>query len=131
WAGRHRPRALPRGPYHEPDPPVRRRHAHPLRGQPELRQGAGEAHTGRDLPRRHTGSTLMRRAIAFAAATLAMLACTNAGEGRLLTVSADGIVKGFIFSDADGNRAFSQGDDSVKSMTVRLITLNGSDTVSS
>lgn len=71
----------------------------------------------------------MRRALVVAAAALAAFACSNAGEGRLLNVSADGIVKGFIYSDADGNRVFSQGDDSVKSMTVRLVTMNGTDTV--
>lgn len=74
----------------------------------------------------------MRRSV-FAAALLASaaLGCSNAGENRLLTVSASGIVKGLVFFDKDGDLALSAADDSVHNIRVRLLTLSGSDTVAS
>lgn len=75
----------------------------------------------------------MRRALLgaiLAAATT--LACSNAGEDRLLAVSSTGIFKGLIYFDLDGDRvATAAGDDSVRNMTVRLVTLGGDDTVAS
>ena len=73
----------------------------------------------------------MRRAWMAAAATLIALGCSNAGESRLLGVSGKGVAKGIIYFDLDGNKIISGGDDSVKNMTVRLVTLNGRDTVAS
>lgn len=73
----------------------------------------------------------MRRAWMAAAATLIAVACSNAGESRLLGVSGKGVAKGIIYFDLDGNKLISGGDDSVKNLTVRLVTLNGRDTVAS
>jgi len=73
----------------------------------------------------------MRRASIAAACAAFALACTNAGSDRLTAVSQEGIVKAIIYFDVDGSRSLTAGDDSVKSMTVRLVTLNGRDTVGS
>jgi hypothetical protein len=73
----------------------------------------------------------MRRAWFAAAAAALALGCGNAGESRLLGVDAQGVFKGIVYFDLDGNRLPGPGDDSVKNVTVRLVTLNGSDTVAS
>lgn len=73
----------------------------------------------------------MRRLhLAFAlTAAAAALACSNAGESRLLSVSTTGIVKGLIFFDLDGNLVPSAGDDSVKNIHVKLVEKNSGDSV--
>ncbi len=63
-------------------------------------------------------------------AAAAMAACSNAGESRILSVSTTGIVKGLVYFDKDGDRTLSAADDSVKNIRVRLLSLNGADTVS-
>jgi hypothetical protein len=74
----------------------------------------------------------MRRALLGTVLALAAsVACSNAGEDRLLNVSADGVVRGLVYFDFDGNKVPSGPDDSVRNIRVRLITLNGSDTVAS
>jgi len=62
-------------------------------------------------------------------ATTAALACGNAGENRLLSVSSTGVVKGLIFFDLDGNLVPSPGDDSVRNLHVKLVEKNSGDSV--
>ena len=69
------------------------------------------------------------RRLLAATATLLVLGCANAGENRLLTIDATGVVRGFVYFDLNGNRIIEAGDDSLQNITVRLITQNGSDTV--
>jgi hypothetical protein len=69
------------------------------------------------------------RATAVTLGLLLALGCGNAGESRLLTVSASGVVKGLVYFDLDGNGALSFGDDSVKGMRVSLLTKSLGDTV--
>lgn len=72
----------------------------------------------------------MRRAwISAVMAALLGLGCSNAGESRLLSVSGQGVFRGAIYFDLDGNRVLSAADDSVKNMKVRLVSLSGQDTV--
>ncbi len=72
----------------------------------------------------------MRRAWLAVLAAAAMAACSNAGESKILSVSTTGIVKGLVYFDKDGDRTLSALDDSVKNIRVRLLSLNGIDTVS-
>ena len=69
------------------------------------------------------------RRLAVTAALLAAAACSNAGETKLLSVSATGVVKGLVYFDLDGNSAPTTGDDSVKGMRVSLLTKSSGDTV--
>ena len=74
----------------------------------------------------------MRRRLRLAcalAATTAALACSNAGETRLLSVSTSGIVKGLIFFDMDGDLIPSAGDDSVRNLHVTLVDKHSGDSV--
>ena len=74
---------------------------------------------------------MIRRAAVLAVFAALALGCSNAGEQRLLTIGDPGVVKGLVFFDVNGDRAVNTGDDSVKNVTVRLITLSGHDTIAS
>ena len=74
----------------------------------------------------------MRRAITFplAALALAVLAgCPNAGEDRILSVGATGVVKGLVYADQNGTLAPDGGDDSLKNVRVRLLVKGLRDSV--
>ena len=71
------------------------------------------------------------RRLLAATAALLVLGCANAGENRLLTIDATGVVRGFVYFDLNGNRIIEATDDSLQNITVRLVTLNASDTVAS
>lgn len=70
------------------------------------------------------------RAIAATVAGAAVIACGNAGEDRILSLSATGTLQGFVFLDQDGNLFAQAGvDDSLAQVRVRLLALNGGDTI--
>ena len=71
------------------------------------------------------------RSLCSAAAVLLVLGCANAGETRLTTVEATGVVRGFVYFDQNGNRLIDAADDSVQGITVRLLTQGTGDTVAS
>lgn len=71
----------------------------------------------------------MRRAMAPLLAALATAQCTNAGEDRLLSVTATGVVRGLVYFDANGNLEPDLGDDSLGGVRVRLVGDPGGDTV--
>ena len=57
--------------------------------------------------------------------------CGNAGEGRVLSISAAGIVKGEVYFDRNGNRQLDGADTALEQVRVRLIAAGTSDTVAS
>ena len=71
------------------------------------------------------------RHLLASAATLLVLGCANAGETRLTTIDATGIVRGFVYFDLNGNRIADAADDSVQNITVRVLTLGTRDVVAS
>jgi hypothetical protein len=62
-------------------------------------------------------------------ALAALLGCPNSGEDRLLTVSATGVVKGFVVFDVNGSRTIDQGDDTLAGVRVRLVTTSARDSI--
>ncbi len=73
----------------------------------------------------------MRRASLLrllALAVVAPLACTSAGENRVLGVAATGTVSGFALLDANGSRQIGAGSDSFPNARVRLVLKSGRDT---
>ena len=74
---------------------------------------------------------MRRLPLAAVLASAVALACSNAGADKLLSIGGNGVVRGVIFFDMDGNRVISAGDDSVRNLTVRLMTLDGLDTIAS
>ena len=67
------------------------------------------------------------RAAVLAAATL--VACDNAGEERVLSISATGVVNAFVYMDANGNRQFNTGEPGLAGVQVGLIARGTTDTV--
>ena len=65
---------------------------------------------------------------AVAAAALAVLGCTNGGEGRITGLASTGMVDGFVMVDANGSRVLDVGDDSLPGTKVRLVLSGRSDT---
>jgi hypothetical protein len=61
----------------------------------------------------------------------ALLGCANAGEDRLLTVGATGVIRGFAVFDANGSRSFDAPDDSMPGVRVHLLALHTDDTIAS
>lgn len=57
--------------------------------------------------------------------------CGNAGEGRVLSISAAGIVKGEVYFDRNGNRQLDAADTALRQVRVRLIATGTLDTVAS
>ena len=56
-------------------------------------------------------------------------ACTNAGEDRVLSVAATGILKGFVFFDGDGDRLFGgSADTRLQGVRLRLVARGTRDT---
>jgi hypothetical protein len=72
-----------------------------------------------------------RGRVALGLLLLAAAACSNAGEGRLLSIASKGVVKGLVYFDLDGNLAPSAGDDSLKGVRVSLLSLSSGDTAAS
>ena len=55
--------------------------------------------------------------------------CENAGEGRVLSINAAGIVKGLVYMDRNGNRLPDAADTVLRQVRVRLIATGSPDTV--
>jgi hypothetical protein len=66
---------------------------------------------------------------ALAAALLA--GCSNAGQDRILSVTAKGVVQGLVYFDANGSKTFELGggDSVLARVNVRLLAEGTSDTV--
>ncbi len=75
----------------------------------------------------------MRRALLLAAcgAASVALACSNAGESRILSVGATGVVRGTVYFDRDGDRQIGAPDTSLGGIRVRLLAKNSNDTIAS
>lgn len=64
-------------------------------------------------------------------ALLSLLACENAGEGRILSIEATGLVNGLVFFDGNGNRAPDGPDSALADVGVRLVLRGTRDTLAS
>jgi len=77
----------------------------------------------------------VRRRVAGLAVVLAVLAalpsCSNAGADRILSITATGVVRGFVYFDTDGNLQPNAGDDTLQNIRVRLVARASGDTVAS
>lgn len=64
-------------------------------------------------------------------ATALLAACSNAGQDKILTVKATGVVAGLVYFDANGTNAFEPagGDSVLKAVGIRLLAKGTSDTV--
>lgn len=65
----------------------------------------------------------------LATAVLALAACENGGATRTLGISATGIVRGLVYFDANGSRAFDAADVGFAGARVRLLAPGGVDTL--
>lgn len=54
--------------------------------------------------------------------------CDNAGEGRVLSIGASGLVKGVVYFDRNGNRVQDGADTALRQVRVRLIAIGTLDT---
>ncbi len=66
--------------------------------------------------------------LALVAASGLWAACQNAGEGKVLGISATGTVNGFVFWDRNGNRAPDPADTTLSNLPVRLVVQGTRDT---
>jgi hypothetical protein len=57
------------------------------------------------------------------------LACSNAGESRVLSIQASGIVKAVVYFDRNGNRVADAADTGLTGVRVRLVLRGSRDTV--
>ena len=64
-------------------------------------------------------------------AALSLTRCGNAGEDRVLSISAVGSVQGEVYFDRNGNRVQDAADTAMRQVRVRLIATGSSDTVAS
>ena len=64
-------------------------------------------------------------------AALSLTRCGNAGEDRVLSISAQGAVAGHVYFDRNGNRVQDAADTALRQVRVRLIATGTSDTVAS
>lgn len=71
------------------------------------------------------------RRIAAVALALTLAACSNAGEGRVLGVTATGVVTGAAFVDNNGTGLIDFGDTVFAGLRVRLVLEGTGDTVAS
>ncbi len=73
----------------------------------------------------------MRRALRASAllALTALLGCPNAGEDRLLSVGATGIVRGFVVFDQNGNLLPDAQDSAFVGFRMKLVTVSARDSV--
>ncbi|MBI1722499.1 MAG: hypothetical protein HYR48_01160 [Gemmatimonadetes bacterium] len=62
-------------------------------------------------------------------ATAIVLGCTNAGEGRVLSITATGKVAGTVYFDVDGSRTNNFGDTNLAGIGILLFTRGTRDTV--
>lgn len=62
------------------------------------------------------------------AAAAAIAACDNAGEERVLSISATGVVNAFVYLDANGNRQLNGGEPGLAGVRVGLIARGTADT---
>ena len=60
---------------------------------------------------------------------LLALACDNAGAYRTVGVTATGVVRGFVFFDANGSGTFDAADNPIAGVRLRLVTPISGDTV--
>lgn len=72
--------------------------------------------------RRDLGALVVVAASAFAAG------CGNAGADRTIGITATGVVRGFVFFDANGSGTFDAGDTPFAGARVRLVTPIARDT---
>lgn len=71
-----------------------------------------------------------RPGCAIALALLALTACENAGEDRVLALSASGVVNGLVYLDGNSDRQFNLGFDSrLANVGVALVARGTRDTV--
>lgn len=54
------------------------------------------------------------------------IACSNAGEDRLVGIGGTAVVQGFVFQDLNGSRILDQGDDSLANVRIKLVALGDS-----
>ncbi|HTY05041.1 MAG TPA: SdrD B-like domain-containing protein [Gemmatimonadales bacterium] len=71
----------------------------------------------------------MRRFSSLTGAALVAAACSNAGAGRVLTITGVGRVVGQAYFDVNGNRALDAGDTPFQGVGIRLIAAGTVDTV--
>ena len=67
----------------------------------------------------------------LALVAIATARCDSAGEGRVLEISATGIVKGLVYLDRNGNRQVDGADTVLRGVRVRLIGVGTLDTAAS
>ena len=73
----------------------------------------------------------MRHVLRLLAASLAAAACSNAGAGRVLTITGVGKITGQTYLDVNGNRTPDAGDLPFAGVGIRLIATGTVDTVGS
>jgi len=78
-------------------------------------------------PHRARRTVLVMGALSLVAFT----ACSNAGEDRVLSIEASGVVAGFVYFDTDGGREPDGGDKGLAGVEVYLIARGTIDTVGS
>jgi len=70
----------------------------------------------------------IRRLASVAALAVWGAACQNAGESRVLGITATGTVSGLAYLDRNGNRVFDPGDTTLANLGVRLVAQGTRDT---
>lgn len=76
-----------------------------------------------------TGGGRLRRAAWTALAGLALVACGNAGEDRVLAILGTGLVGGVVYLDLDGDRTPGSADVALPDVRVQLLVSGTRDTV--
>lgn len=71
----------------------------------------------------------MRSRATWLLAVAALAACENGGAGRTIGITANGIVRGQVFFDANGSRTFDAGDVGIAGARVGLLAPGGGDTL--
>ena len=69
------------------------------------------------------------RGLGALSALVLVAACDNAGASRSLGITATGIVRGFVYFDANGSRTFDAGDTPFAGARVRLVSPIARDTL--
>jgi hypothetical protein len=69
------------------------------------------------------------RGLGALCALVLVAACDNAGAGRSLGITATGVVRGFVYFDANGSRVFDAGDTPFAGARVRLVSPVSRDTL--
>src|SRR5690606_25684601 len=86
---------------------------------------------GRVLARWPEGNAVIAigRIVLLGGIALFLASCGNAGADRTVGIAATGIVRGFVFFDANGSGAFEASDVPFEGARVRLVTPIARDTV--